>query len=159
MLPNPKLKQARYDKVLYKSSGIGKIKKPHKLIIVIYFKNLIQNTKWYKSKYDTNYCKKRLWGYFVCALLSGGYENKAFNGRIYNFSTSFLRQNCAFGFLVPTAANLFISQNGTSLLEYPAINYGVPLVVIYIFINLKTKSPTECTENYDFIFYNSWKHK
>lgn len=80
-LSNPKHKQALYQQILYKSSEIVKIKK-HKLIIVIYFKNLIQNIKWYKSKYDKNCCKKRVLEYFVCALLSCGYENNSFNSRI-----------------------------------------------------------------------------
>lgn len=79
MLLDPKLKQVHYHKVLYKSSETDKIKTKQNTNFLLSFilKTLFKNTKWYKSKYDQKYCKKRFGGISACTLLSGCYENKA----------------------------------------------------------------------------------
>lgn len=144
MVSNSKHKQVLYRKLLYKSSEIVK---KHRLIIIIYFKNLIQNIKWYKSKYAKNYCKKRVLGYFVCALLPVVMKRMHLTGGYRTFSTSFIRQYHAFRLLMPTGMKLICFQTLHNYLNTKSLIMGFWLTIIYKFISLKTKSQTECTEN------------
>lgn len=143
-LSNPKHMQALYRMVLYKSSETVKIRNTSLLLSFILktlFK-ILSNT----SPNMIKITARKVLGYFVCALLLVVMKRMHLTVGFRTFSTSFVRVSCL-QTLHANSCKVDFSKILHNYLNTKSLIMGFWCTVIYIFISLKTKSQTECTEN------------